>query len=108
MQETICQAIRDKRLLMVHHNKGGRTFQRVVEPYLLFTTKADNLVLHSWQVEGQFDETAPPGWCNLSLSGLSKVTPLERFYDQPQPGYNPQSPQFHRVLCHVPLKMVRI
>src|SRR5262245_18358993 len=107
MQETICQAIREKRLLMVHHNKVGSTFLSVVEPYLLFATKADKLVLHSWQVEGQSDETAPPDWCNLSLSDLSKVTPLERFYDPPQPGYTPQSPQFHQVLCDVPLKMVR-
>ena len=91
MQETICHAIHAKQLLMVKETKSGCTYERVVEPYLLFATKAGNLVLHSWQVEGDYDKTAPPDWCNLRLSDIDAIAPLERFYGQPHQKYNPHN-----------------
>jgi hypothetical protein len=105
MQERICQAIKAKQLLMVTETKDGCTYERIVEPYLLFATKKNKLVLHSWQVKGGDDKTAPCDWCDLSLSNLRRVEPLEQRYEKPQVRYNPHNRQrFYRVLCYVPVE----
>lgn len=94
-RKTLCQYIQEKWLLSVLYN--GK--ERIVEPYLLFETKKGNRVLHSWQTEGEYDDTPPPDWCNMSLSGISRVVPLNDHFDKPHPDYNPGSPLFHRVIC---------
>ena len=66
LKSIICSAIAEKRLLQVSY-KGK---MRIVEPYLLFRSKAGNATLHSWQVEGAWEETPPPDWCTLSLSQM--------------------------------------
>ena len=95
MRDVICQAIRERRLLSVQY-KG---LDRVLEPYLLFESKSGDLILHSWQVEGDWEHSPPPDWSNLNLSDLSSVRPLDRTYAHPRPDYNPNSPRFHRVIC---------
>ena len=97
MQEIISQAIREKRLLNVLHKNQAR----VVEPYVLFITKAGDFVLHSWQVEGQYEKSPPPDWCNMRLSNISSITPLNRTFTQPHPQYDAGSAQFHQVICCV-------
>lgn len=95
MQDVICQAIREKRLLIVLY----KNLERVVEPYLLFENKGGGLVLHSWQVQGEYEKTPPPDWCNMSLSDISSVTPLNQTFEQPHPDYNAESSRFYRVIC---------
>lgn len=97
MQDVICQTIREKRLLTVLY----KDLERVVEPYLLYESKAGKLVLHSWQVDGEYEKTPPPDWCNMSLSDISSVTAMDRTFDQPHPDYNPESSRFHRVICRI-------
>jgi len=97
MQDVICQAIREKRLLTVLY----KNLERVVEPYLPFATKAGDLVLHSWQVEGEYEKTPPPDWCDMRLSDISSITLLNRTFEQPHPKYNRESPRFHRVICRI-------
>ena len=95
MSDVICQAIRERRLLSVQYK--GR--ERIVEPYLLFESKAGDLVLHGWQVDGAWENTPPPDWSNLKLADVSSVRSLDRTYAHPRPDYDPSSPRFHRVIC---------
>lgn len=95
MRDTICRAIRERKLVSVQY-KG---LERIVEPYRLFETKSGDLVLHGWQVEGVWENTPPPDWCNPKLSDISSVRPLDRTYAHPRPDYNGDSPRFHRVIC---------
>jgi len=60
MQETICQAIRAKRMLTVHQKTSTKTLIRVVEPYVLYPTSEGSLILESWFVAGDYEHTAPP------------------------------------------------
>jgi hypothetical protein len=79
VQDTLCESIRAKRLVSRVY-KGG---ERIVEPYVLFATKAGDLVLHGWQVAGAWETTPPPHWANLKLADVSSVVPFDRTYTEP-------------------------
>ena len=98
VHDIVCRSIRAKRHVRLVY-KGG---ERIVEPYLLFATRAGDLVLHGWQVAGAWETTPPPDWANLKLADVSSVVPLDRTYTEPHPGYNPDSPRFHRIICQAP------
>ena len=94
MQELICQAIRERRLIEV----SCKGYARQLEPYLVYESKNRAVVLHSWQVGGQWDKTPPPDWCNLRVDDIENVELLDSHYVEPHAGYNPFSGQFHLVL----------
>jgi hypothetical protein len=96
--DTACLSILAKRLVRLVYRGGERT----VEPYLLFATRAGDLVLHGWQVAGAWETTPPPHWSNLTLADVSSIVPLDRTYTEPHAGYNPDSPRFYRIICQVP------
>ena len=97
LEVSICHAIRQQRRVSVSHR--GR--ERVVEPYLLFETKDGGMTLHAWQVSGQWSKTPPPDWCDISLADVEWVELLGERFEQPNPGYSPESDRFHRVICKV-------
>ena len=102
MHDVLCQAISAQRVLAVEHRTGGRMGIRVVEPYRLCASQVGGLVLHCRQIEGPYDETAPPAWCQLPLADLRAVTRLKRFFDSLPPDDQPPCPPCHWVLCQVP------
>ena len=75
IDEIVCQSIHAKRLVSLVY-RGG---ERIVEPYMLFATKAGELVLHGWQVDGAWETTPPPHWANLRLADISSLVPLDVF-----------------------------
>ena len=93
-----CQPILAKQLVSLVYRGGDRT----LEPYLLFATRAGDLVLHGWQVDGAWETTPPPHWANLTLADVTSIVPLDRTFTEPHPGDNPESPRFHRIICQVP------
>ncbi len=97
MNDQICDAIAKKQIIKVIYNEA----ERIVEPYLLFETAKGKLILHSWQLEGSWEKTPPPDWCNMSLEKISSITPLDKFYKSPQPEYNPHSNRFYKIICHI-------
>ena len=97
-RQAIEAAILSRNLLQVR----GRGLTRIVEPYLLYESKAGALILHSWQVAGEFEESCPPDWCDLRLDEIYAVTVLDKRYERPHPDYNPNSKRFHRVIVYTP------
>ncbi len=95
MEYVVRRAIESRQVVEVIH-KGMR---RVVEPYLLFESSKGDLVLHSWQIGGEYDETPPPDWCNMRISDISGIRDTGTAYSRPHPKYRRASRQFHRVLC---------
>jgi len=96
--DALCQSIRAKQLVSLVY-RGG---ERILEPYVVFATRAGNLLLHGWQVAGAWETTPPPHWANLKLADVSSLVPLDRTYTEPHPGYNPSSARFHRIICQAP------
>jgi len=98
MEELIRDGILNRKVLTVHY-KG---LVRVVEAYLLFETKDGAIVVHAWQVSGEYEKTPPPDWCNMGLLDISLVVPTGDIYHRPRDGYNPQGSGFHKVLVFTP------
>jgi len=98
VRSTILAAIENRRRLQVTFRGQSRT----VEPYLVFATKARQEVLHSWQTAGDWTHSPPPDWCDMKLVDISAATALAEHYTQPNEGYNPESPRFHRVVICTP------
>jgi hypothetical protein len=96
MEELIRQAIRAKRLLTVCHNN----LTRVVEPYAIYTTPDETLMLESRLVAGDYERTPPPHWCPIRLTEITSVTLLPQVF-LPHPEYKPHSPRYQRAMCRV-------
>ena len=97
MESLICRAIGEKRLLEIRY----RGEQRVVVPHVLYETKAGNTLLHGHIDDVSFDEDGTTHWCNLRLDEIDTAKALDLYFEYPQPGYNPSSSLFHKIICRV-------
>lgn len=97
MNDAVCRAIDGRCLVDVDYKGEGR----IIEPYILFESADGAILIHGWQVEGAYVHTPPPDWCNLKMRHIGRLTILSRKFHQPQPGYNPHSRQFHRIIRRV-------
>ena len=102
MQETICQAIREKRLLIVHQQKPTRAhlLKRLVEPYALYLTDSEALILDSRVVQGDYETIPPPHWCPIPVDEITAVTAGDQAFPV-HPVYQPNHPRYKRALCRV-------
>ena len=96
MQDIISRAIHAKQSLKVR----AKHLERIVDPYALYPTQDDKLVLESWSVEGEYEKTPPPHWYPIPLADLTSVTLLDRSF-QPRPDYKPNSKRYQRAICRV-------
>jgi hypothetical protein len=90
----ITRAIDAHELLIVTDEAGDR----LIEPYLIYESKAGDMLLHSWQRSGAFRSSPPPRFCNLYLEDLIAVQRTGQSFRKPHRDYNPVSSQFHRVI----------
>ena len=97
--DTICDAIRARRLLMFAY--GGLV--RVVEPHLLGTNTAGHEALSAWLRPGHSRSTPQGGWRMYRLDGVSALQLLDEPFPGPRPGYNPGDPSFAAVHCSLPV-----
>lgn len=71
MERRLCDAIRGRKVLTVSY----KDLIRVVEPYLLYESKNGAVILHAWQVSGDYEKTPPPDWCNMTVEDIDDATP---------------------------------
>lgn len=102
MQETIGQAIREKRLLMVQQQTTTRAhpLKRLVEPYALYLTEDDTLMLDSRVVQGDYETTPPPHWCSIPMDEITSVIASDHTFAV-RLAYKPDHPRYKRALCRV-------
>jgi hypothetical protein len=102
MQETICQAIRAKRLLIVHQHKTTLAYplRRLVEPYALYLSEDETLILDSRFVQGDYETTPPPYWCPIPVDEITSVIASDHAFPV-HPVYRPNHPRYTRALCRV-------
>jgi WYL domain len=97
MESLICRAINEHRLLEIRY----RASDRMIEPYLLYRTKAGKELVHGYVVDGLFDQDRDTHWCNLRVELIESAELSELRYEQPRPGFNPQSARFHEIVCSI-------
>jgi predicted DNA-binding transcriptional regulator YafY len=97
MNTTICQAIKEKRLIQFYYDGGTR----VVEPHMVAENEAGHYSLSAWFVRG-YSSSGGQGWREYLLSGISSLAVLDEVFSGPRPGYNPSGgKKFPNVICRL-------
>lgn len=95
MQDVICQAIREKRLLELHYD--GQVLR--VAPHIYGIDAAGEELLSCYQVWGGSDG-APAGWRSLRLTEISQLElTSKRFAARPE--YQRADGAIVRVFCQI-------
>ena len=97
MDPLICQAIRDRRLLMFGYGESVR----VVEPHLYGVNTAGNEALSAWLLPGYSRVDPEGGWRTYLVSEMREVQALDELFPGPRPRYNPDDARIERVLCRL-------
>jgi hypothetical protein len=95
MQDMICQAIREKRLLELHHDGHARR----VAPHIYGIDAAGEELLTCYEVWGGEDGT-PAGWRSLRLAEVSQLKLTSKRF-APRPENQRQEGVIARVFCQV-------
>ena len=95
-QETLCDAIKQKRLVQFMYEGGNRT----IEPHMVATNEAGHRALSAWFVSGLSSSGEGPGWREYLLSDIGSVSILGQSFAGPRPGYKSDGgKKFHNVTC---------
>jgi hypothetical protein len=95
MNELICRAIREHRVIEFYYDGGLRT----AEPHCYGVSRQGNELLRAYQTAGYSESGQVVGWKLLRMDQLSQlVLAAERFAD-PRPQYNPNDKAMASVYC---------
>ena len=95
MQDVICQAIREKRLLELHYDG----LQRRVAPHIYGIDASGEELLSCYQVWGGSDGE-PAGWLSLRLVEISQLRLTTKRF-APRPEHQRRDEAIARVYCQV-------
>ena len=90
------KAIKDKNIAVIYYDgdiPGGKGLRRI-EPVCVGYSKAGNLVLRAWDIDGasHTDTTGEqplPGWRLFRLDKTFTFKPTTDKFNEPRPNYNP-------------------
>ena len=99
LRETVCDAIRGRRLLMFAY--GGLV--RVVEPHIFGVNTAGHEALSAWLRPGYSRSDPAGGWRMYRADGISALQPLDESFSGARAGYNPGDPHMVTVYCSLPV-----
>jgi hypothetical protein len=97
MNETICGAIRARKLLMFEY----ADLMRVVEPHLYGVNSAGHDALTAWLRPGHSRTDPRGGWRMYLVRDMHHVQELDERFERPRAGYNPRDERMQRVHCAV-------
>ncbi len=83
MKQSLCRAIRGRRLLRLNYHWGYRT----VEPHAYGLNDNGHELLLVYQVAGASRSGKPQGWKHLRLDEIRELTVLDDTFPGPRPGY---------------------
>jgi hypothetical protein len=95
MNALICEAIREKKLLMFEY----ADLIRVVEPHLYGMNTAGHEALSAWLRAGYSRSDPQGGWRTYLVREIGSVQVLDQPFDRPRPGYNPRDARMVRIFC---------
>lgn len=96
MQDLICTAIKERRLLQFWYE--GEV--RVVEPHMLAFNSRNHLCLSAWWVGGFSKSNKSPHWREYLVADISEAELSPHIFDGPRPGYKADGGiVFHDIIC---------
>lgn len=97
-ENTICGAIRDRRLVSFQYEG----LPRIVIPCALGQHKSTgNLLLRAYQVQGATESGSLPLWRLYVFSGVSGLMILDEAFDEVPVGYKRGDRAFRSILCQL-------
>jgi hypothetical protein len=100
--DILCSAIRARLLLRFYYTGDRAPGPRLVEPHMIASTPADNLVLIAWFLGGVSESRDGQGWREYLLDSMSDVVVLPDEFLGPRPGYNPSGgTKLKRIQCRL-------
>lgn len=99
VQDAICQAIREKKLLQFSYENATR----VVEPHQLGYNRQDNLALSAYWVRGYSEsQDTANRWREYLVELMGAVVVLNEQFDGARPSYK-RAPNriYHSVICQL-------
>ncbi len=97
MNEIICQAIQEKRLLSFTY-KGHN---RVVEPHTHGVSTANNECLRCYQVSGGSVSGKVPDWKMMTTNNINGLLITDDTFDNPRDGYRKNDSGMDRIYCEL-------
>ena len=97
MQNEICHAIAERRVISFTY-KGG---ERTVEPHMVALSKTGKLVLSAWFLHGGSESKEGQGWRTYTLDEISRLTTVSsKTFGGPRPDYQADGGRsFHQIQC---------
>ena len=83
MNQVICQAISEKRILTFTYDG----YPRVVEPHAHGMTSKGNEALRCYQTEGGSKSGKVPGWHLMIVNKMEGLTIQDKMFNAPRDGY---------------------
>jgi hypothetical protein len=97
MNQRICSAIKERRIIEFHY-KGGT---RKVEPFCYGINNTGNQVLRGFQIGGFSRSGNKYGWRLYTVSLISNLKVTDKYFGWNRPGYNPRDSQMTRIFCNI-------
>ena len=95
MRLLICQAIKQKRLLMFVYGD----LVRVAEPHVLGINSAGHEMLSAWLRPGHSRSDPAGGWRNYLTPEITNLQMLYETFEGPREGFNRADPRMQEVFC---------
>jgi hypothetical protein len=94
---TICNAIRERRVIDVVYDGHTRT----VEPHIVWQTKDDDYVLDGWQIGGHSDSDTDPPWRRFPFAKIESAALRDETFSGHRSIYNPHSDRYTDIYCRL-------
>jgi len=95
VNQTICRAIRERKVISFFYGGGNR----LVEPHYYSESRDRNELLRAYQIGGHSESGQPQGWKLFRINELSSLSITEKTFPGPRPQYNPNDKAMATVYC---------
>lgn len=95
MNQEICQAIEDKKIVTFSYDGGSRT----IEPHCYGISKAGNELLRAYQTGGYSKSGKSVDWKLFSVNKISNLEVSTDTFDGTRPQYNPNDKAMAQIYC---------
>jgi predicted DNA-binding transcriptional regulator YafY len=98
MNQQICDAIRERRLVQFYYEGH----QRIVQPHAYGIHKdTKNDVLRAYQIGGYSSSGNIPGWRLYKVSKISNIKITDKTFENPAPGYRKNDSAMSYIYCQI-------
>jgi hypothetical protein len=98
MNQSICDAIRNRKVLRLVYGWG----HRIVEPHAYGINEKDHELLRCFQTSGESKSNEPIGWKIFRVDEINQLSALDQSFASARPGYKRGDPAMsQQIYCQL-------